>query len=151
MGARFNEAFQGFAGNHVGTENQMVSAVAAHAMAVPIPVPITRDKLLPKALSKTPSALARDTLALLLCGGRGTRLGPLTDWRAKPAVPFGSRFRIVDFTLANCVNSGIRRIGVLTQYKAQSLIRHIEEGWSLNRRFGEFVDVIPAQQRLGKS
>src|SRR6201993_722065 len=90
----------------------------------------------------TMSKLARDALALILAGGRGSRLGPLTDWRAKPAVPFGGKFRIIDFTLSNCVNSGIRRIGICTQYKAQSLIRHVQRGWSfLDGRFGEFVEL----------
>ncbi|BBL34109.1 glucose-1-phosphate adenylyltransferase [Nitrosomonas stercoris] len=94
------------------------------------------------------STLTRNTLALILAGGRGTRLKNLTDWRAKPAVPFGGKFRIVDFTLSNCVNSGVRRIGVVTQYKAQSLIRHIQRGWSfLDGRFKEFVELLPAQQR----
>jgi glucose-1-phosphate adenylyltransferase len=93
--------------------------------------------------------LTQRTLAFVLAGGRGTRLGELTDYRAKPAVPFGSRFRIIDFTLANCVNSDLRHIAVLTQYKAQSLIRHIQHNWSLDRRFGEFIEVVPAQQRLG--
>ncbi|MDD5366660.1 MAG: glucose-1-phosphate adenylyltransferase [Gallionellaceae bacterium] len=89
------------------------------------------------------------TYALVLAGGRGTRLGPLTARRAKPAVPFGGKFSIIDFALSNCVNSGIRRIGVLTQYKAQSLIRHIERGWSfLDVNLGEFIDVVPAQQRV---
>ena len=74
-------------------------------------------------------SLAFHTYALVLAGGRGTRLRNLTDHRAKPAVPFGGTLRIVDFVLANCVNSGLRRIGVLTQYKAQSLIRHIERSW----------------------
>jgi len=93
--------------------------------------------------------LARDALAIVLAGGRGSRLGPLTDWRAKPAVPFGGKFRIIDFTLSNCVNSGIRRIGICTQYKAQSLIRHVQRGWSfLDGRFGEFVELLPAQQRV---
>ncbi|MCX7892681.1 MAG: glucose-1-phosphate adenylyltransferase [Burkholderiales bacterium] len=93
--------------------------------------------------------LARDTLAIVLAGGRGSRLGPLTDWRAKPAVPFGGKFRIIDFTLSNCVNSGIRRVGVATQYKAQTLIRHIQRGWSfLDGRFNEFVELLPAQQRI---
>jgi glucose-1-phosphate adenylyltransferase len=92
---------------------------------------------------------ARDALAIVLAGGRGSRLGPLTDWRAKPAVPFGGKFRIIDFTLSNCVNSGIRRIGICTQYKAQSLIRHVQRGWSfLDGRFGEFVELLPAQQRV---
>ena len=70
------------------------------------------------------SRLTRDTLALILAGGSGTRLKGLTQWRAKPAVPFGGKFRIIDFPLSNCFNSGIRRIGVITQYKAHSMIRH---------------------------
>jgi len=95
------------------------------------------------------SELARDALALVLAGGRGSRLGPLTDWRAKPAVPFGGKFRIIDFSLSNCVNSGVRRIGICTQYKAQSLIRHVQRGWSfLDGRFQEFVELLPAQQRV---
>jgi glucose-1-phosphate adenylyltransferase len=95
------------------------------------------------------SRLARDTVAMVLAGGRGSRLGPLTDWRAKPAVPFAGKFRIIDFTLSNCVNSGIRRIGIATQYKAQSLIRHVQRGWSfLDGRFNEFVELLPAQQRV---
>ncbi len=86
---------------------------------------------------------------MILAGGRGTRLHQLTDWRAKPAVPFGGKFRIIDFVLSNCVNSGIRRIGVATQYKSHSLIQHIQRGWSfLNGQFGEFIDVLPAQQRI---
>jgi glucose-1-phosphate adenylyltransferase len=98
----------------------------------------------------TMTHLAKQTLALVLAGGRGTRLGPLTDWRAKPAVPFGGKFRIIDFALSNCVNSGIRRIGIATQYKAQSLIRHVQRGWSfLDGRFNEFVELLPAQQRVG--
>ena len=97
------------------------------------------------------SHLARSTYAIVLAGGRGSRLMQLTDWRAKPAVPFGGKFRIIDFTLSNCVNSGIRRIGVATQYKAQSLIRHIQRGWSfLDGRFGECVDMLPAQQQMGE-
>ncbi|MEP6678157.1 MAG: glucose-1-phosphate adenylyltransferase [Betaproteobacteria bacterium] len=93
--------------------------------------------------------LTRSTVALVLAGGRGTRLGPLTDWRAKPAVPFGGKFRIIDFALSNCVNSGIRRIGICTQYKAQSLIRHVHRGWSfLDGRLNEFVELLPAQQQL---
>lgn len=93
--------------------------------------------------------LARVTLAIVLAGGRGTRLGALTDWRAKPSLPFGGKFRIVDFTLSNCVNSGIRHIGVCTQYRAQSLIRHLQRGWSfLDGRFGDFVELLPAQQRV---
>ncbi|WP_089727946.1 glucose-1-phosphate adenylyltransferase [Candidatus Thiosymbion oneisti] len=95
------------------------------------------------------SYLTRNTLALILAGGRGSRLKQLTKWRSKPAVPFGGKFRIVDFPLSNCVNSGIRRIGVLTQYKAHSLILHIQKGWgSLHGEFGEFVELWPAQQRI---
>ena len=75
------------------------------------------------------SRLTRQTLALVLAGGRGSRLHDLTTWRAKPVVPFGGKFRIVDFPLSNCINSGIGRIAVLTQYKAHSLIRHIQRGW----------------------
>ena len=93
--------------------------------------------------------LAHEALALVLAGGRGSRLAELTDWRAKPAVPFGGKFRIIDFALSNCVNSGIRRVGVCTQYKAQSLIRHLQRGWSfLDGRFDEFVELLPAQQRV---
>src|SRR5262247_3245670 len=99
-------------------------------------------------LSLSPQ-LTRSTVAMILAGGRGSRLGALTDWRAKPAVPFGGKFRIVDFALSNCVNSGVRRIGILTQYKAQSLIRHVQNGWGfLDGRLGEFVELMPAQQRV---
>jgi len=95
------------------------------------------------------SRLTRNTLALILAGGRGSRLQDLTNWRAKPAVPFGGKFRIIDFPLSNCMNSGIRRIGVLTQYKAHSLIQHIQKGWGFLRgEFGEFVELLPAQQRV---
>ena len=98
------------------------------------------------------SRLTRDTLALVLAGGRGSRLQQLTMWRAKPAVPFGGKFRIIDFPLSNCINSGIRRIGVVTQYKAHSLIRHLRQGWgSLRGEFGEFVELLPAQQRIETS
>ena len=96
------------------------------------------------------SRLTKKTLALVLAGGRGSRLYELTDWRAKPGVPFGGKFRIIDFPLSNCVNSGIRRIGVLTQYKAHSLIRHLGQGWSnFQSELGEFVEVLPASQRTG--
>lgn len=98
------------------------------------------------------SRLTRDTLALIMAGGRGSRLKQLTQWRAKPAVPFGGKFRIIDFPLSNCINSGIRRIGVLTQYKAHSLIVHIQQGWGMFRgEFGEFVELLPAQQRIETS
>ncbi|MGF1546114.1 MAG: glucose-1-phosphate adenylyltransferase [Thiotrichales bacterium] len=95
------------------------------------------------------SLLTRKTLALVLAGGRGSRLYELTDWRAKPAVPFGGKFRIVDFPLSNALNSGIRRIGVLTQYKAHSLVRHLGDGWSgFRKELGEFVEILPASQRI---
>jgi glucose-1-phosphate adenylyltransferase len=95
------------------------------------------------------SRLTRNTLALILAGGRGARLKHLTAWRSKPAVPFGGKFRIVDFPLSNCINSGIRQVGVLTQYKAHSLILHIQKGWGFLRgEFGEFVELWPAQQRV---
>ncbi len=98
------------------------------------------------------SWMVKNTYAMVLAGGRGSRLHQLTDWRAKPAVPFGGKFRIVDFVLSNCVNSGIRRIGVATQYKSHSLIQHIQHGWSfLNGKFGEFIDVLPAQQWVQES
>ena len=106
--------------------------------------PAKRD---PQGLLMT--QFARDALAIVLAGGRGSRLGPLTDWLAKPAVPFGGKFRIIDFSLSNCVNSGVRRVGICTQYKAQSLIRHVQRGWSfLDGRFREFVELLPAQQRV---
>jgi len=98
------------------------------------------------------SNLTRNTLALIMAGGRGSRLKHMTMWRAKPAVPFGGKFRIIDFPLSNCINSGIRRIGVLTQYKAHSLILHIQKGWGHFRgEFGEFVELYPAQQRIEAS
>lgn len=98
------------------------------------------------------SQLTRETLALILAGGKGTRLKELTTWRAKPAVPFAGKFRIIDFTLSNCMNSGVRRIGVVTQYKAYSLIRHIQKGWGFLRgEFNEFVELLPAQQRITSS
>lgn len=93
--------------------------------------------------------LSRETMALIMAGGRGSRLHELTQWRVKPAVYFGGKFRIIDFPLSNCINSGIRRIGVLTQYKAHSLIRHIVRGWTYFKpELGEFVDVLPASQRM---
>jgi glucose-1-phosphate adenylyltransferase len=91
----------------------------------------------------------QDVLTLILAGGKGTRLEPLTRDRAKPAVPFGGQYRIVDFTLSNCINSNLRRILVLTQYKARSLDRHIHAGWGfLSRELGEHVEVLPPQQRI---
>lgn len=98
------------------------------------------------------SRLTRDTLALILAGGRGSRLKQLTTWRAKPAVPFGGKFRIIDFPLSNCMNSGIRRVAVLTQYKAHSLILHIQRGWGFLRgELGEFIELMPAQQRIDEA
>ena len=96
-----------------------------------------------------PHMLVRRSIALVLAGGRGSRLKQLTDRRAKPAVYFGGKFRIIDFSLSNCVNSGIRRIGVITQYKSHSLLRHLQRGWSfLRAELNEMVDLLPAQQRL---
>ena len=98
------------------------------------------------------SRMTKNTFAMILAGGRGSRLGPLTDWRAKPAVPFGGKFRIIDFPLSNCINSGIRRIGVATQYKAHSLLQHLQRGWSfLAGQFKESIELMPAQQRQGES
>ena len=95
------------------------------------------------------SDITRRTLVLVLAGGEGSRLKNLTKWRAKPAVPFGGKYRIIDFALSNCINSGLRRIGVLTQYKSHSLIRHLQRAWGFMRpEIGEFVEIIPAQQRL---
>jgi glucose-1-phosphate adenylyltransferase len=102
------------------------------------------------AVRRYVSRITRHTLAVVMAGGRGERLKHLTDFRCKPATPFGGKFRIIDFVLSNCVNSGIRRISVMTQYKAHSLIQHIQRGWGyLRGEFGEFVEVIPAQQQLG--
>ena len=101
--------------------------------------------------TKIATEVTRQTLVLILAGGEGSRLGELTKWRAKPAVPFGGKYRMIDFTLSNCVNSGLRQIGVLTQYKSHSLIRHLQHAWNFMRaEIGEFVEIIPAQQRMGK-
>jgi len=98
------------------------------------------------------SLLTKNTVALILAGGRGSRLKQLTEWRTKPAVPFAGKFRIIDFPLSNCVNSGIRRIGVITQYKAHSLLQHLHRGWSFLRgEFNEFVELMPAQQRIDEA
>jgi len=95
--------------------------------------------------------LPKNAIALVLAGGRGSRLHDLTDRRAKPAVYFGGKFRIVDFALSNCLNSGIRRIGVITQYKSHSLLRHLQRGWAfLKTEMNEFVDLLPAQQRMNE-
>src|SRR6266568_4664824 len=96
--------------------------------------------------------LPKRAVALVLAGGRGSRLKSLTDRRAKPAVYFGGKFRIIDFALSNCLNSNIRRIAVLTQYKAHSLLRHLQMGWSFLRpEMNEFLDLLPAQQRLDEA
>ena len=95
--------------------------------------------------------MAERVLAMILAGGKGERLYPLTQDRAKPAVPFGGIYRIIDFTLSNCLNSGVRRIDLLTQYKSLSLNRHIFQGWNIfNPQLDEFVNLIPAQQRVGE-
>ncbi|MBO1254933.1 glucose-1-phosphate adenylyltransferase [Alteromonas sp. 5E99-2] len=95
------------------------------------------------------SNLTRDTYALILAGGRGSRLHELTAWRAKPALYFGGKFRIIDFPLSNCVNSGIRRVGVVTQYKSHSLIRHLVRGWGhFKKELGESIEILPASQRF---
>src|SRR5438552_1507137 len=101
----------------------------------------------PKELARNLD-LPKRAVALVLAGGRGSRLKNLTDRRAKPAVYFGGKFRIIDFALSNCLNSGIRRIGVITQYKSHSLMRHLQRGWAfLKTEMNEFVDLLPAQQR----
>ena len=95
--------------------------------------------------------LLRDVVAVLLAGGAGERLYPLTRERAKPAIPFGGPYRIIDFPLSNCINSGLRKIFITTQYKAQSLNRHIRIGWNVvNRELGEFIEILPPQKRMGE-
>ncbi len=107
--------------------------------------PVTDQTILARLLPKR-------TIALVLAGGRGSRLQDLTDRRAKPAVYFGGKFRIIDFALSNCINSGIRRIGVLTQYKSHSLLRHLQRGWNFLRgEADEFIDLLPAQQRVNEA
>jgi len=118
------------------TSNE-IQKIHAGRQGVPRPAP---DR-------STMAQLARQTVAVVLAGGRGSRLGPLTEGRAKPAVPFGGKFRIIDFALSNCINSGIRRIGVATQYHSHGLINHVQKGWSfLDGRFNEFIELLPAQQ-----
>ena len=92
------------------------------------------------------------TISIILAGGAGSRLHPLTAERAKPAVPFGGRYRIIDFTLSNCLHSGLRRILVLTQYKSQSLQKHLRDAWSIfNSELGEYITPVPPQMRTGES
>ena len=114
--------------------------------------PNKRGALLPRIdASLSSTELCRQTLVLVLAGGEGTRLHNLTKWRSKPSVPFGGKFRIIDFTLSNCLNSGLRKIGVLTQCKSNSIIRHLQRGWGfLRAEMGEFVEVLPAQQKTKK-
>ncbi|WGY73533.1 glucose-1-phosphate adenylyltransferase [Burkholderia cepacia] len=98
-----------------------------------------------------PRQLVNRTVALVLAGGRGSRLHQLTQQRVKPAVYFGGKFRIIDFVLSNCLNSGVRRVAVVTQYKSHSLLRHLQRGWSFLRgEMNEFIDLLPAQQRVGE-
>ena len=106
----------------------------------------------PKKSGRFVSRLTRSTMAMIMAGGRGSRLEDLTAIRAKPATPFGGKFRIIDFPLSNCVNSGIRQVFILTQYKAHSLIQHVQRGWGyLRGEFGEFIQIVPAQQQVGES
>jgi glucose-1-phosphate adenylyltransferase len=96
--------------------------------------------------------MLENTLTVILAGGHGSRLQPLTLERTKPAVPFGGKYRIIDFTLANCMHSGLRRILVLTQYKSHSLQKHLRDGWSLfNPELGEYITAVPPQMRTGES
>ena len=98
------------------------------------------------------SNITRDTYAIILAGGRGSRLHELTEWRAKPSLYFGGKFRIIDFPLSNCINSGIRRVGVVTQYKSHSLIRHVMQGWGhFKKDLGESVEILPASQRFSEN
>ena len=100
-------------------------------------------------MSMKSERLAQQTMAFVLAGGRGSRLHDLTETRVKPAVFFGGKCRIIDFTLSNAVNSGIKHIGVATQYKAHSLIRHLQRGWSFFRaERNESLDILPASQRI---
>src|ERR1700755_3116716 len=91
----------------------------------------------------------KDTVVMIMAGGKGSRLGPLTVHRSKPGVPFAGRYRIIDFVLSNFVNSGYRKIYVLTQYMSSSLIKHLSRNWRLSG-FGEYIEVVPAQMRLGE-
>src|SRR2546423_2928939 len=127
-------------------------------MALPLrPVPRQNERRYTVATYRSEpeeTRVVRDVLTLILAGGKGTRLEPLTRDRAKPAVPFGGLYRIIDFTLSNCINSDLRQIVVLTQYKARSLDRHIRFGWGfLSRELGEYIEVLPDRKstRLNSS
>ncbi len=112
--------------------------------------PQSGSAIKPRRSGRFVSQLTRSTMAVVMAGGRGERLRNLTAHRAKPATPFGGKYRIIDFTLSNCVNSGIRQILVLTQYKSHSLIQHVQRAWGYMRgELGEFVQLVPAQQKLG--
>ncbi|MBU1100437.1 MAG: glucose-1-phosphate adenylyltransferase [Bacteroidetes bacterium] len=103
-------------------------------------------------MSFTGSSTLRDTITMVLAGGQGERLNPLTNSRTKPSVPFGGKYRIIDFTLSNCLNSGLRRINILTQYKSDSLNRHIYEAWNIfNPELGEYIYSIPPQQKISNN
>ncbi|HKJ17216.1 MAG TPA: glucose-1-phosphate adenylyltransferase [Xanthomonadales bacterium] len=107
--------------------------------------------MIPRKSGRFVSRLTRSTMAIIMAGGRGSRLGELTATRAKPAAPFAGKYRIIDFPLSNCVNSGIRQVYVLTQYKAHTLIQHVNRGWGyLRGEFGEFIQIVPAQQQMGE-
>ena len=106
---------------------------------------------MPKYENRNISNLTRETYAMVLAGGRGSRLYELTNRRAKPAVYFGGKFRIIDFPLSNCINSGIKNIGIATQYKSHSLIRHVNRGWGhFKKELGESIEVLPASQQNGE-
>src|SRR6266446_2333159 len=104
----------------------------------------------PSAPRGQPMSDMRDAIVVLLAGGQGERLWPLTRDRAKPAVPFGALYRIIDITLSNCINSNLRRIFILTQYKALSLNRHIRAGWSPLAGLGDYIEVLPPQMRVSQ-
>ena len=105
-----------------------------------------------RSFTLKPGVMQDTTICVILAGGVGSRLSPLTAERAKPAVPFGGRYRIIDFTLSNCLHSGLRRVLVLTQYKSHSLQKHLRDGWSLyNAEIGEYITPVPPQMRTGDS
>ncbi len=103
-------------------------------------------------MAYTGSSLLRNTVTMILAGGQGERLMPLTEFRSKPSVPFGGKYRIIDFALSNCLNSGLRKIYVLTQYKSDSLTQHIYEAWNIfNPELGEFIYSIPPQLKMSNN